>query len=155
MTKLLTFLCSILLVYSAIAAEHKLDLNAFADTYFNKMVATQLPDATEKELEAYLALLTDDVGHSHLPWVVDDSRTPTGKEDMRKGMMFYLGAHSEYNAQLLNVFTFNHSAIAIRYKNYAKGIHPQNNQAIEYSQTMMEVLEIENGKVAVIRKYHE
>ena len=66
-----------------------------------------------------------------------------------------LGAHTEYNAELLDVFTFNHSAIAIRYKNYAKGVHPQNNQPIEYSQVMMEVLEIENGKIAVIRKYHE
>ncbi|MEM7422006.1 MAG: nuclear transport factor 2 family protein, partial [Pseudomonadota bacterium] len=26
---------------------------------------------------------------------------------------------------------------------------------IEYRQVMMEVLEIENGKIAVIRKYHE
>ena len=70
-------------------------------------------------------------------------------------MTFYLGAHSEYNATLLNVFVFNQSAIAIRYKNYAKGIHPQNSQAIEYSQIMMEILEMEGDKVAVIRKYHE
>ncbi len=74
---------------------------------------------------------------------------------MRKGMTFYLGAHTEYNAELIDVFVFNNSAVAIRYKNHAKGIHPENNQEIEYSQTMMEVLEIEHGKVAVIRKYHE
>ncbi len=119
------------------------------------MTATQSPNASSKELEAYLALLTDDIGHSHLPHVTDDSRLPDGKESMRKGMTFYLGAHSEYTASLLNVFVFNKSAIAIRYKNYAKGIHPESKQQIEYSQVMMEVLEMEDGKVAVIRKYHE
>lgn len=155
MKKLILFTCSVLLSAATFAEQQKIDLNAFAHQYFNTMVATQAPDATEKELEAYLALLTDDVGHSHLPWVKDDSRLPDGKTAKRKGMTFYLGAHSEYKAELLDVFTFNHSAIAIRYKNYAKGIHPQNNQPIEYSQVMMEVLEIEDGKVAVIRKYHE
>ena len=67
----------------------------------------------------------------------------------------YLGSHTEYNAELFDVFTFNNSAVAIRYKNSVKGIHPQSKQPIAYTQIMMEVLEIENGKVAVIRKYHE
>jgi hypothetical protein len=148
---------SLILLYTPqlLANDSSIDLNAFAKLYFDKMVATQMPKATKKELEAYLALLTDDVGHSHLPWVVDDTRYPDGKEAKRKGMTFYLGAHTEYKAELLNVFTFNQSAIAIRYKHYAKGIHPQNNQAIEYTRTMMEVLEMEGEKVAIIRKYHE
>jgi hypothetical protein len=131
------------------------DLKKFAQSYFDTMVATQAPDATKNDLESYFSLLTDDVGHSHLPWETDDSRLPDGKEAMRKGMTFYLGAHTEYSAELLDVFTFNNSAIAIRYRNSAKGIHPQSKQAIAYTQVMMEVLEIENGKVAVIRKYHE
>jgi len=155
MNKFLLLSLAVLFSHSAGANDAKTDLNAFAKLYFNAMVATQKPNATEKELEAYLALLTDDVGHSHLPWATDDSRLPSGKADMRKGMTFYLGAHTAYQAELLDVFTFNDSAIAIRYKNYAKGTHPQNNQPIEYSQTMMEVLEMEDGKVAVIRKYHE
>ena len=68
-------------------------------------------------------------------------------------MTFSLGVHTEYKIDLLDVFTFNHSAITIRYKHYAKGIYSQNNQLTEYTQTMMDVLEIEieNGKVAVIR----
>lgn len=155
MKKLLIFSVTILFSSSLIANDSKIDLKAFAKLYFHKMVATQSPTTTKKDLEEYLALLTDDVGHSHLPWVTDDSRLPTGKADKRKGMTFYLGAHTEYKAELLDVFTFNQSAVAIRYKDYAKGIHPQNNQPIEYTQTMMEVLEIEDGKVAVIRKYHE
>ena len=139
----------------SIAKEAPIDLNKFAQIYFNKMIATQAPDATTKELEAYLLLLKDNVGHAHMPGVVDDSRLPDGKAAMREGMTFYLGAHSHYQAELLDVFTFNQSAVAIRYKNNVKGIHPKSNQTIAYSQVMMEVLEIEDGKVAVIRKYHE
>lgn len=145
-----------MLVSAAISAEDtKTDLKELAQKYFDTMVATQAPGASEQDIENHLRLLSDDVGHSHLPWVTDDSRLPDGKAAMKKGMMFYIGSHTDYNAELLDVFVFNHSAIAIRYKNYAKGIHPQNNQPIEYTHRMMEVLEIENGKIVVIRKYHE
>lgn len=153
----LLFICllSLFTIPNVLANAEQLDLKTFATNYYNAMVASQAPKATTKELEAYLAFLTDDVGHSHLPYVTDDARLPDGKEAMRKGMAFYLGAHTEYNSKLLNVFAFNDSAVAIRYTSNAKGIHPQNNQPLEYSNVMMEVLEIENGKVAVIRKYHE
>jgi hypothetical protein len=149
----LLLILSFTFVLSVSASE--IDLDKFAQTYFKAMVATQAPNATKDDLENYFSLLTDDVGHSHLPWVTDDSRLPDGKEAMRKGMLFYLGAHTEYNAELLDVFIFNNSAIAIRYKNSAKGIHPESKQPQAYTQTMMEVLEMENGKVAIIRKYHE
>jgi hypothetical protein len=131
------------------------DLEHFASHYYNQMIATQSPDATEKELDAYLVLLKDNVGHTHLPWVRDDSRHEDGKAQMRKGMTFYLGSHTEFNAKLLDVFIFNTSAIAIRYEKHAKGIHPQSKQPIMYTQTIMEVLELEDGLVGVIRKYHE
>ncbi|KPV96997.1 hypothetical protein AN214_01014 [Pseudoalteromonas sp. P1-9] len=142
-------------IQNALAETKQMDLKEFANNYYKTMVATQSPTATSKELEDYLALLTDDIGHSHLPYVTDDSRLPDGKQAMRKGMTFYLGAHTEFKSELLDVFTFNTSAVAIRYTTSAKGIHPQNKQPLEYSNVMMEVLEIEDGKVAVIRKYHE
>ena len=145
----------LLFTFSLSASAYEVDLEKFARNYFNTMVKTQAPNATKEDLESYLSLLTDDIGHSHLPWVTDDSRLPDGKEAMRKGMLFYLAAHTEYSAELLDVFVFNNSAVAIRYKNSAKGIHPESKQPIAYTQTMMEVLEMENGKVAVIRKYHE
>lgn len=141
--------------FSSSIYANEFDLKKFAQTYFDIMVATQAPNATKQDLENYLSLLVDDVGHSHLPWETDDTRAPDGKAAMRKGMTFYLGAHTEFSAELLDVFVFNTSAIAIRYKSSAKGIHPQNNQALEYTNTMMEVLELEAGKVAIIRKYHE
>ena len=155
MKKILIFTVTFLFSSSLFADATKIDLNAFARLYFDKMVATQSPTASEKELEDYLALLTDDVGYTHLPWVTDDSRLPSGKADKRKGMTFYLGTHTEYKAELLNVFTFNQSAVSIRYKHDVKGVHPETGQLIDYSQTIMDILEIEGGKVAVIRKYHE
>ena len=154
MNKIL-ILCSLFFASSGFAANDKIDLAAFAQTYFDTMVASQAPNATTKELEAYLALLTDDIGHTHLPWQTNGDRAPDGKASMRKGMTFYLGAHTEHQAKLLDVFVFNHSAVAIRYENYAKGIHPQSKQTIEYRQIMMEVLEMDGDKVGVIRKYHE
>tara|TARA_B110000211_G_scaffold230942_1_gene291535 strand:- start:505 stop:966 length:462 start_codon:yes stop_codon:yes gene_type:complete len=146
----------LLFVTSFVArGENTFDLKAFAQHYYKTMTATQAPNAGTKELEAYLALLTDDVGSQHIPYQVDDSRTADGKELMRKGMSFYLGAHTHYESELLNTFIFNDSGFAIRYKNHAKGIHPQSKQPIEYTSVMMEVIEIENAKVAMIRKYHE
>ena len=155
MKKFLSGVCIFIFSFHLHAEDAKIDLEKFAQTYFKNMVATQAPGATKEDLENYLGLLTDDIGHTHLPWQSDGSRTPEGKEAMRKGMTFYLGAHTEYNAELIDIFVFNDSAVAIRYKDYAKGIHPESKQNIEYSQTMMEVLEMEHGKVAVIRKYHE
>lgn len=151
-------LCIILLATLSLhirAEQASLDLNLVANQYFDAFVTSQSPDATKQDVESYLALLKDDVGHTHLPWQTDDSRLPDGKNAMREGMTFYLGVHTEYQAQLLNVFTFNDSAVAIRYEHHAKGIHPQTKQPMEYTEVVMEVLEIEDGKVGVIRKYHE
>ncbi|WP_100641883.1 hypothetical protein [Alteromonas facilis] len=145
----------LIILSTFVQAGEKIDLNAFANQYFDKMVATQFPNASEKDLDEYLALLKDDVGHSHLPWVTDDTRYLDGKKSMKKGMKHYLGSHTRFKAELLNVFTFNSSAIAVRYKKQVSGTHPDNNQPIEYERTIMEVLELEGGKVAVIRKYHE
>lgn len=140
---------------STLANEPNKTLKNLAQQYFSAMVASQDPNATTKDLENYLSLLTEDVAHQHLPYQTDGAREVDGKANMRKGMTFYLGVHTEYQARLHNTFIFNDSAIAIRYTHSAKGIHPQNNQPVAYTITMMEVLEIENGKVAFIRKYHE
>lgn len=151
-------LISLFITFFTIAANAEtteFNLTEFAQNYYQKMVATQAPDATENQIDEYLALLADDVGHTHLPWVVDDTRYPDGKEKMKEGMLFYLGAHTEFSSELLDVNTFNTSAIAIRYHKHAKGIHPQSKQPIEYTQTIMEVLEMDGERVGVIRKYHQ
>jgi hypothetical protein len=143
------------ILFASTSTAGEFDLKKFAHTYFDTWVLTQAANATTKDMENYLALLADDVGHSHLPWYSDDSRLADGKESFRKGMTFYLAAHTEYKAELLDVFTFNSSAVAIRYRSSSKGIHPQTKEYFSDTEVMMEVLEIENGKVAVIRKYHE
>ena len=152
---LLVTTLSLLSIHSVQAEDIEASMEQIAQNYFKVMVASQAPNATEKQLEDYLALLTDDVGHQHIPYEIDDTRHADGKQQMRKGMTFYLGAHSEYSAELLNLFTFNDTAVAIRYTHSAKGVHPQSNQPVSYTSIMMEALEIEAGKVAMIRKYHE
>ena len=130
------------------------DLSELGKEYFLAWAATQAPDATEKDLEHYLSFLKADVAHQHLPYDSDDSRLPDGKESIREGMRFYLGSHSEHEATLNQVIPA-HNAITITYTTSSKGIHPQTNELIELHYSTMEVLEIEDGKVAVIRKYEE
>ena len=126
----------------------------FAEAYFKAWASTQNPTATQDDIEHYLSLLTDDVGHQHLPYDPDGSRSPDGKENMRKGMGYYLGSHTEYSAELIG-HTAGYEVVVIQYKSFSKGTHPQTGQVIEQSHLTLEVLEIENGKVSVIRKYSE
>lgn len=130
------------------------DLSELGKGYFSAWAATQSPGATEKDLEHYLSFLKANVAHQHLPYDSDDSRLPDGKESIRKGMLFYLGSHSAHEATLEQVIPA-HNAVAITYTTSSKGVHPQTNELIELHYSTMEVLEIEDGKVAVIRKYEE
>ena len=57
------------------AEDIKIDLKQLAQQYFDTMVATQAPGATKVELENHLSLLADDIGHSHLPWVIGLNKT--------------------------------------------------------------------------------
>ena len=126
----------------------------FAKDYFNAWTATQSPTATKENIENYLSFLTEDVGHQHLPYDPDDTRSPDGKENMREGMSYYLGAHTEYLGKLVS-HTDGHGVVVIKYETSSKGIHPQTEQVITQNYLTLEVLEIENGKVSVIRKYSE
>jgi hypothetical protein len=45
--------------------------------------------------------------------------------------------------------------VIIKYDTYSKGKHPQTGEVIEQSYDTVEVLELEAGKVSVIRKYSE
>jgi len=124
----------------------------FANNYFNAWAATQAPTATKQDIEHYLSLLVDDIGHQHLPYDSDDSRTADGKKSMRKGMNYYLGLHTSYTGTLVDI-TSGFGVVVIRYDTEATGVHPQTKEEITMKHRTMEVLEIENGKVSVIRKY--
>lgn len=151
-------LFSVILIFlaplSLEANQENLDSRKFAENYFAVWKATQLPQASSKDLERYLDLLADDVGHQHLPYDPDSDRDPEGKNKMREGMTYYMGVHTEYDSKLTKVISgFN--VVIIKYYTHVKGKHPQTGEIIEQSYDTVEVLELENGKVSVIRKYSE
>tara|TARA_R110002051_G_scaffold290773_1_gene354433 strand:- start:63195 stop:63701 length:507 start_codon:yes stop_codon:yes gene_type:complete len=130
------------------------NLAALGQKYFDLWVLTQEPIATKEDINSYLDLLTEDVGHQHLPYDTDDSREHDGKENMRKGMLFYLGGHTEYSASLNSIST-GYNVIVIKYKTISKGVHPQTKKEVISSFETIEVLEIEDEKISMISKYSE
>lgn len=140
--------------FSELAVAQSYDSEKFAEDYFDAWVSTQSPTASEADLERYLSFLAEDVGHQHLPYDPDDARISTGKQDMREGMGYYLGAHTEYKARLISHMS-GHEVVVIKYETFSKGIHPQTKQENSLHYVTVEILEIENGLVSVIRKYSE
>ena len=130
------------------------DPENFANVYFDAWAATQSPTATPADIEVYLSLLADDVGHQHLPYDTDDTRSPEGKNSMREGMSHYLGAHTEYTGELISYLP-GYDVLVIEYDTSIRAIHPQTEEVITDNYRTLEVLEIEDGKVSVIRKYSE
>lgn len=150
-TLLLVFLSSQIAVAST--EEVGIDYQSFAQQYFDVWTTTQRPNATKEDLEAYLALLVENVGHQHFPNDPDDKRYPDGKTLIREGMTHYLGGHKTYQAKLLGV-VFGEQAVAIKYHAKATYLN-QNGETKSWEHTMLEVLELEGGKVSVIRKYSD
>lgn len=151
---ILLFLLSIVGTINADSSE-EFNPEKFATDYFDAWVATtQDPSATKESIEYYLLFLTDDVRHQHFSYDPDGSRYVEGKNSMRKGMNYYLGAHAEYKAKFINKI-MGHNVLIINYETISKGIHPQTKQALEQNHITLEVLEIENRKVSVNRKYSE
>jgi ketosteroid isomerase-like protein len=155
--KLLYSSLAVMLISCSIYANESLtdqQLTQLANQYYSSWSATQHPNATSQDIDTYLNLLTDDVGHQHLPYDPDDSRNEDGKSSMRKGMQYYLGAHTEYQSELINIMV-GYDVIIIKYQTDSRGVHPQTQQEVTFSYETTEVLEVENGKVSVIRKYSE
>jgi hypothetical protein len=158
MTFLLSRFCGCVVAYLlvfpliATAEQDPFDYEQFTQQYFAAWTNVQKPNATQKDLDQYLAFLTEDIGYQHLPYSSDDSRVADGKTMMRKGMNYYLGIHTEYKAQLTNS-AHGHNVIMIEFSTQAKGIHPDNGEGIVINNSAFEVLEIEKGKISVIRHY--
>lgn len=152
MKKLIITLMGLIFFSPAMLADN-FDYDAFVKAYYEAEVKTQQPDATAEDLEHYLSFLTDDVGNQHFPNAPDDSREPDGKALMRKGMSRYLGVHSEYKAELID-YQHGYNAVAIKHKFSAKGKRSDGSD-FSYSKVALDVLELENGKVSVIRRYSE
>ena len=132
-------------------------LHSLALQYFEAKVATQQPDATAEDLEAYLALLTDNVGYEHKPYrLLDQNREDqeSGKQRMREGMTYYLGGNEKFTAELDSV-AVGHNAIAIQYSGTHEFRRGGEGPILIEQYTLMEVLEIVDGRVSIIREYND
>lgn len=142
-----------LVFFNANASADEFDYDAFVKAYYRAQVMTQQPNATKEDLEHYLSFLTDDIGNQHFPNAPDDSREPDGKEMMRKGMSRYLGVHTEYQAEIID-YQYGYNAVSIKHKFSGKGKRSDGSD-FSYNKVALDVLELENGKVSVIRRYSE
>lgn len=154
MKTLLLLVFALILSVSSYASDSEFDVEEFANNYFKAWMATQSPEAKKSDIQNYLSLLKDDVGHQHLPYDPDAKRASTGKQNMLEGMLYYLATHTQYSASLTNVVG-GHEVVIIKYSTQSTGKHPQTGQIIEQAYDTVEVLELEDGKVAIIRKYSE
>ncbi|MEM9303807.1 MAG: nuclear transport factor 2 family protein [Pseudomonadota bacterium] len=158
-----------LLLVANTAVAGKADLEQFAERYFDAWHATQQPGATPAVLDAYLALLDEDVGYEHKPYrLLEDagdgsahgaapqrgSPSASGKALMREGMTFYLGKNSAYDAKLVSVATAD-NAVALQYE----GVHVfrRGGEGPEITErfTAMDVLEVSEGRVIIIRHFRD
>ena len=142
-----------LVFFSSAALADTFDYDAFVKAYYQAQVKTQQPGATMADLEHYLAFLTEDIGNQHLPNAADDSRIPDGKAMMRKGMSRYLAVHTAYDAEIID-YQYGFNVVSIKHKFSAKGKRADGSD-FSYSKVVLDVLELENGKVSVIRRYGE
>jgi hypothetical protein len=136
---------------NVLANEDMVDYDKFFQEYYKTKVKTQQPNASKEDLEHYLSFLTDDVGNQHFPNAPDDSREPDGKEMMRKGMTHYLGVHTSYDSKLIE-YIVGYNSIAFKHSYSAKGLRSDGSE-FSYSKVVLDVIELENGKVSVIRRY--
>ena len=63
----------------------------------------------------------------------------------------YLGVHTEYEAKILE-YIVGYNSIALKHTFSAKGLRSDGSE-FSYSKVVLDVLELENGKVSVIRRY--
>ena len=154
MKNIILLMSLLFLSATSLANTEEFDANQFAQHYFNAWTSTQSPQAKKTDIQNYLSLLKDDIGHQHLPYDPHASRESNGKQKMLEGMLYYLGSHTEYVATLTTIVA-GYNMVVIKYKTQLTGKHPQTGELIEQSYDTVEVLELEDGKVAVVRKYSE
>ena len=130
---------------------NEFELKALAQKYFSNWNKTQKPTATPQDLENYLSLLTDDVAWQHFPYQPDDTRKPDGKQNLRKGMTQWLGANTEYTAELSKLI-IGQGVIVFKFRALIKFANSEG-VIVNRERNYTDVLEIDNGQVSVIRRY--
>jgi ketosteroid isomerase-like protein len=149
----ITFL-TLLITYvtPSIAQNANFNPEVFANTYFSAWNKTQMPEASEEDLENFLALLTEDVALQHLPYDTTDEREPNGKEVIRTGMSRWRGANTSYTAKLIEI-NHGHNVIILKYQAIMTIQDEKTRKERTITRNNIEVLELDKGKVSVIRKY--
>jgi hypothetical protein len=143
---------STVIAYNVNAQETTFNSVEFANAYFKAWNKTQMPKASEKDLEDFLALLTDDVALQHLPYQKNNERKPTGKETLRKGMSRWRGANTSYKAKLIEI-NHGHNVVVLKYLAVMTIIDSNTQKTRTITRNNVEVLELDKDKVAIIRKY--
>lgn len=139
-------------IYSSAAAD-TFDARAFSEDYFIKWVDSQMPNAESQELEAYLRLLTEDVALQHLPYDLTDTREAGGKQVIREGMTYWLGANTLYQVDLIDT-TIGQNVIILKYEATIELADPATGEKTALKRNSIDVLELDEGKVSIIRKYN-
>jgi hypothetical protein len=70
---------------------------------------------------------------------------------MRGGMSRYLGLHTSYEANIIE-YIVGFNSVALKHEFSAKGLRSDGSE-FSYSKVVLDVIELENGKVSVIRRY--
>lgn len=123
----------------------------FAQQYFDAWVQSQQPDATERDIDQYINFLTADAVWQHLPYAVSDQRKKDGSQKIKQGMMRWLNSHQRYKAKLLRIQANEHFVL-IEFTSSGI-IKDEENNTLLLTKHYIDVLELEDKKVAVIRRY--
>lgn len=136
----------------AASQEESFNAETFATEYFKAWNNTQKPSATNKDLAHFLTFLTDDVAYQHLPYRESKGRKADGKEKLRKGMEKWLGTTSHYKATLTNTL-YDHNLMVLQYVAHIGVVNLDDGSTKQITRYRTDVMELDNGKVSVIRKY--
>jgi hypothetical protein len=129
-----------------------MDYLNLANSYAQAWFKTQMSTATPADLEHYLSFLTDNVAYQHLPYDKTDEREDGGKEILRKGMAQWLKSNVDYKANI-NSVNFSQNLITINYDSSTTIIDSKTKETKIIRRHVIDSLEIDNGKISVIRKY--
>jgi ketosteroid isomerase-like protein len=123
-----------------------------ASRYFEAWIESQQPSASMKDIEHLTSFMTDDVAWQHSPYAKSDDRTKGGKEKLQAGMMQWLGSHQSYSAELLKLHSSKDYFI-IEFRSTAMIKDGNSNQLKELKRHYLDILEMDGGRVAIIRRY--
>ena len=151
-TTIIYFSLLITFVSTTLGQNTSLNSEKFANAYFKAWNKTQAPKASKADLEDFLALLTEDVALQHLPYQKTDERKPNGKEVLRKGMNRWRGANTSYSAKLISI-NYGHNVIILKYQAIMTVLNDKTGKERTITRNNVEVLELDQGKVSIIRKY--